>query len=135
MKTTELKPNTLPQPEYVDVLVLESSGELPTEISLEELPRHLADPSSLIWCDIYSTEGGQNGPYGHLLRGIFGFDELTIEDCFTRNHLPKVDIYDDYLFVAFFSFHLSEKRQRVETVEVDMYIRSEEHTSELQSRQ
>jgi magnesium transporter len=122
MKTAEPKPNILRPLESVDVLVLESSGGLPTEVGLEELPGRLADPRSLIWCDIYSTEGGQEGPYGRLLREIFGFDDLTIEDCFTRNHLPKVDIYDDYLFVAFFSFHFSEKRRRVETVEVDMYV-------------
>jgi magnesium transporter len=111
------------QTKSVDVLVLENSGGLPTEVSLEELPHHLANPRrSLIWCDIASTAGGQDGPYGRLLREVFGFDELTIEDCFTTNHLPKVDIYDDYLFVVFFSFHLSQKRQRVETVEVDMYV-------------
>jgi magnesium transporter len=122
MKTAELKPNALPHPECVNVLVLRSSGGLRTEVSLEDLPRHLADPRSFIWCDIASTEGGQDGPYGRLLRETFGFDELTIEDCFTKNHLPKVDIYDDYLFAAFFSFHLSEKRGRLETVEVDMYV-------------
>jgi magnesium transporter len=33
-----------------------------------------------------------------------------------------VDVYDEYLFVVLFSFHFSEKRRRVETVEVDMYI-------------
>ena len=122
MKTAYLNPNTLPPPECVDALVLEGSGALRREVDLAGLPHHLSDPRSLIWCDIHSTEGGQEGPYGRLLREIFGFDELTIEDCFTKNHLPKVDIYDDYLFVAFFSFHLSEKRGRVETVEVDMYV-------------
>jgi magnesium transporter len=91
-------------------------------VDLAELPHHLSNPSSLVWCDITGTEGGQQGPYGRLLREVFCFDELTIEDSFTTNHLPKVDIYDDYLFVAFFSFHLSEKRQRVETIEVDMYV-------------
>jgi magnesium transporter len=108
--------------EDVDVIVLEDSGELRTELDLAELPHHLSDPRSLIWCDITGTEGGQQGPHGRLLREVFGFDELTIEDCFTTNHLPKVDIYDDYIFVVLFSFHLSEKRQRVETVEVDMYV-------------
>ena len=47
---------------------------------------------------------------------------MTIEDCFTRSHLPKVDVYEDYLFVALISFHLSEKTRRVQTVEVDMYV-------------
>jgi magnesium transporter len=110
------------QTEGIDLIFLERSGELRTEADLAQLPHHLSDPRSLIWCDITGIEGGQQGPYGQLLREVFGFDELTIEDCFTTNHLPKVDIYDDYLFVVFFSFHLSEKRQRVETVEVDMYV-------------
>lgn len=109
-------------PENVDLVVLDGSGELRTDVDLEELPYHLSDPEALIWCDISSTEGGQDGPYGRLLREVFGFDDLTIEDCFTRSHLPKVDIYDEYLFMALFSFHLSEKRRRVETVEVDMYV-------------
>jgi len=109
-------------PEGVDLLVLDRSGELQTDLGLEELPHYLSDPEALVWCDIHSTKGGQAGPYGRLLREVFGFDELTIEDSFTRNHLPKVDIYDEYLFVALFSFHLSEKRRRVETVELDMYL-------------
>jgi len=109
-------------PEGVDLLVLDRSGELQTDLALEELPHYLSDPEALVWCDIHSTKGGQAGPYGRLLREVFGFDELTIEDSFTRNHLPKVDIYDEYLFVALFSFHLSEKRRRVETVELDMYL-------------
>ena len=109
-------------PEGVDLLVLDRSGELQTDLGLEELPHYLSDPEALVWCDIHSTKGGQAGPYGGLLREVFGFDELTIEDSFTRNHLPKVDIYDEYLFVALFSFHLSEKRRRVETVELDMYL-------------
>jgi magnesium transporter len=109
-------------PESVDILVLDGTGTLRTDVGVGELPDHLADPEALIWCDIYSVEGGQNGRYGELLREVFEFDDLTIEDCFTRSHLPKVDIYDDYLFIALFSFHLSEKTRRVQTVEIDMYV-------------
>jgi magnesium transporter len=109
-------------PESVDLMVLDASGELRDDVGLEELPDYLADKGALIWCDIFSTEGGQGGPYGRLLREVFGFDELTVEDCFTRSHLPKVDVWEEYLFVVLFSFHLSEKRRRVETVEVDIYV-------------
>lgn len=103
-------------------MVLDPSGHLREGVSLEELPVYLADKNTLVWCDVYGTEGGQDGPYGKLLREVFGFDELTVEDCFLRSYLPKVDIYDEYLFMVLFSFHLSEKRRRVETVEVDMYV-------------
>src|ERR671933_1073592 len=120
MATKDLKTKNLP--ENVDLLVLDRSGELQTNVGLEELPRYLSDPETLIWCDIYGTKGGQYGHYGSLLREVFDFDELTVEDSFSKNHLPKVDIYDEYLFVVLFSFHFSEKRRRVETIEVDMYI-------------
>jgi magnesium transporter len=106
----------------VEALVLNGTGELETEVSLEDFSRYLAEPRTLVWCDIATTGDGQDGPYGRLLREVFGFDELTIEDCFTTNHLPKVNLYDDYLFVVLFSFRLSEKRRRVETVEIDMYV-------------
>ncbi len=109
-------------PESVDLMVLDSSGTLREDVSLDELPGYLADKEALVWCDIYNTEGGQQGPYGRLLAETFEFDELTVEDCFTRSHLPKVDVYEHYIFLALFTFHLSEKRQRVETVEVDMYL-------------
>ncbi len=108
-------------PEGVVVLVLDWAGKLVGDVDLERVSTYLADKDAFVWCDIYSTEGGQTGPYGRLLREILRFDELTIGDCFTKNHLPKVDIYDDYLFAAF-SFHFLEERHRVETVELDMYI-------------
>src|SRR5215204_897562 len=87
-------------PEGVDLLVLGGSGELRADVELEELPRYPSDPETLIRCNISSTEGGQNGFYDQLLRETFSFDELTIEDCFTRSHLPKVDIYEEYLFIG-----------------------------------
>ena len=45
-------------PENVDLVVLEGSGVLHTDIGLEELPYHLSDLDALIWCDVASTEGG-----------------------------------------------------------------------------
>ena len=44
-------------PENVDLMVLDGSGVLRTDVGLEELPFHLSEPEALIWCDIASTEG------------------------------------------------------------------------------
>ena len=48
-------------------MVLDSSGTLREDVILDELPGYLADKEALVWCDIYNTEGGQQGPYGRLL--------------------------------------------------------------------
>ncbi len=48
-------------PENVDLLVLDSSGELRADVGLKELPYHLSDPDALVWCDVASTEGGRTG--------------------------------------------------------------------------
>lgn len=110
-------------PECVDLMVLDSSGTLRESVGLDELPGYLADGEALVWCDVYSHEGGQEGVYGRFLVETFGFDELTVEDCFTLSHLPKVDDYGEHLFVVMFSFHLSEKRgARVHTIELDVYV-------------
>ncbi len=49
-------------PENVDLVVLDGSGVLRIDVSLEELPYHLSDPGALIWCDVASTEGDRVGP-------------------------------------------------------------------------
>lgn len=84
-------------PENVEVMVLDSSGDLREDVSPEELPGYLSDKDALVWCDISGTE---NGPYGRLLKETFGFEELMVEDCFIENHLPKVDDYGTYLFMG-----------------------------------
>src|SRR5215217_7644993 len=76
-------------PENVDLMVLDASGTLREDVGLEELPDFLADKNSLVWCDIFSLHGGQNGPYGRILREVFGFDALTIEDCLRGAISPR----------------------------------------------
>ena len=114
--------NTQKLPESVELMVLDSSGNLRDDVGLEELPGYLFDEDALVWCDIASQDGGQDGPYGRLLLGAFGFDELTVEDCFTESHLPKLDDYGEYLFVVPFSFSISDGERSLNTAEVDMYV-------------
>ena len=108
--------------ENVELVVLDSSGSFRDDVGLEELSGYLADEDALVWCDVSSQDGGQDGPYGRLLSETFGFDELTIEDCFSESHLPKVDDYGAYLFVVLFSFGMVGESRSFSTVEVDMYV-------------
>ena len=106
-------------PESVELMILDSSGRTSgwTSCGITSAMR-----TRSCGADVYSQEGGQDGPYGQLLSEGFGFDELTIEDCFTEGHLPKVDDYGEYLFVVLFSFGISGGNRSLKTAEVDMYV-------------
>src|SRR5688500_6918244 len=68
----------------------------------------------------------------------FSFHELDLEDVASHNQRPKVDEYDDYLFLIMQFPRIDRDTARLHAAELDIflgpdYVRSEEHTSELQS--
>src|SRR3712207_6038982 len=66
----------------------------------------------------------------------FEFHALDYEDVASRNQRPKIDEYDDYLFIVLHFPVFDKSVGRLNASELDIFIgRSEEHTSELQSRQ
>ncbi len=59
---------------------------------------------------------------GEWLRAEFGFHPLDLEDVFSRNQRPKLDTYDDYLFLVM-QFPVYEKaRKRLIAVELDLFV-------------
>ncbi|MBX3029876.1 MAG: magnesium transporter CorA family protein [Chloroflexi bacterium] len=59
---------------------------------------------------------------GEWLQATFGFHALDLEDVFSRNQRPKLDRYDDYLFLVM-QFPVYEKtRQRMVSVELDLFV-------------
>ncbi len=69
-------------PENLEVMIFDTSGNLREDVDLEELGRHLSDEDALIWGDICAKDE-KGGPYWRLLVETFGFEQLTVEDCFT----------------------------------------------------
>ncbi len=50
----------------------------------------------------------------------FGFEELAIEDALESTQFPKVDDYEDYLFVVLHG--LSAREERLDTAELDVFL-------------
>jgi magnesium transporter len=114
-------------PDHVEIIVVDSSGNLRENVEPEEeLSEYLSDKDALIWCDISSTEGGEDGPYWRLLSETFGFDVLTVEDCFKPSRLPLINNYGPhnapYVFMVLFAFQLSSDRTHVHRMEVNFYL-------------
>ena len=52
----------------------------------------------------------------------FGFHPLAIEDVASRNQRPKLDAYDDYMFIVLHFPVFDKSQDRLLTAEVDVFV-------------
>jgi magnesium transporter len=70
-----------------------------------------------IWLDVTGATEAEVVAIGDR----FGFDHLSLQDVLDVSHLPKLDEFDDYLFVVLHGVITGEQR-RLETSELDLFI-------------
>jgi len=83
------------------------------------LAQALADRNGVLWVDltIRSEEDAA------ILRDVFSFHELTIEDCVSPRVDPaRIDDYTDYLFLIMQALTGYDPEGELEPIEVDFYL-------------
>ena len=56
------------------------------------------------------------------LKDKYGFHELDIEDCMSEHERPKIDEYDDYLFLVLHIPYYQKGSKRILNAEIHMFI-------------
>jgi magnesium transporter len=82
-----------------------------------DLPGLLQRRAGLVWVDIPRVDAGA----ARMLAEVFRFHPLAIQDCENRNHVPKVHVYPDHVFVALHSPELG-KGGHVHHLELDQFV-------------
>ena len=65
----------------------------------DDISELIADPHRLVWLDLDEPTADDF----RLLRAEFALHPLAIEDAMARHQRPKVDQYQDFYFVVFYS--------------------------------
>jgi magnesium transporter len=96
-------------------------GEIQKNLPLENLKAQLSSPDSLIWVDIFDS------PYEEslfILKDIFGFHPLAIDDALEETHVPKIDDWGDYLCLVIQVINKNPQGEMLEyqNQEVDIFI-------------
>jgi Mg2+ and Co2+ transporter CorA len=83
----------------------------------DDLPGLLEGGPGLVWVDIprFDAEAAR------VLAEVFDFHPLAIQDCENRNHVPKVHVYTDHVFLALHSPELG-KGGHVHHLELDQFV-------------
>lgn len=96
-----------------------ADGTFHIDIPLTALPDALRQPEGLVWVTIADEPDKVVEP---LLREIFGFHPLAIDDALNETHLPKVDDWGDYLYLVLRALEFSAEKLEIETPELDIFI-------------
>src|SRR4051812_41582984 len=91
------------------------------DLELEALRLVQADKGLIVWGGLEkpSDEESKAG-----LEGLFHFHPLAIEDCMTPSSLPKIEDYDDYLFMVTHGVDFT-KDKKFATTELDLFLGKE----------
>lgn len=103
------------------------------DLELEALRLVRADKGLLLWVDMDNPTPEETKT---VLEGVFQFHPLAIEDCVQPNSLPKVEDYDEYLFIVTHAVDFT-RTEKFNTTELDLFLGKDYvvtfHTAPLRS--
>src|ERR1041385_2793640 len=88
------------------------------DLELEALRLVRADKGLVLWVDLFNPTPEETKS---ILEGVFQFHPLAIEDCVAPNSLPKVEDYEDYLFIVTHAVDFT-RTEKFNTTELDMCV-------------
>ena len=91
------------------------------DLELEALRIVQADKGLIVWVDL---DNPTDEEIKAVLEGLFHFHPLAIEDCVTPSPLPKIEDYEDYLFMVTHAVDYS-RQDKFATTELDLFLGKE----------
>lgn len=88
------------------------------DLEVEALRLVRADKGLILWVDLDNPTDEETK---QILEGVFQFHPLAIEDCVAPSDLPKIEDYEDYLFMVTHAVDFTRK-EKFATTELDMFL-------------
>ena len=99
-----------------------SEGKLVSrDLELEALRLVHGDKGLILWVDLDQPTDEE---IKLILEGVFNFHPLAIEDCVTPSSLPKIEDYEDYLFMVTHAVDFT-RTDKFATTELDLFLGKE----------
>jgi magnesium transporter len=103
----------------IRTLYRSGSGSFTTDLPPTHWRVALRDPGGVFWVDFCNELPEKLEP---LLRDVFKFHDLAIEDALRDAHVPRVDNWGDYLYGVVHAVAFHADQIRLETLELDVFL-------------
>lgn len=98
--------------------VFSEGKQVGLDLDLDALRLVRADKGLFIWLDLQDPTPEE---IRDVLEGVFAFHPLAIEDCVTPSSLPKLEDYDDYVFLVTHAVDFT-RTEKFNTTELDLFL-------------
>ena len=101
-------------------LYFPKDGNLHIDLNIDAFKAALQDPDGLLWVDFEATPPEEDEP---VLREVFGFHPLAIDDALQESHVPKVDDWGEYIYIVLHAVVFDKSNSgRLDTLELDVFL-------------
>lgn len=104
----------------IRILYYSHNAFVQAEVKADEISTYLQNPEGLLWVDFESEPPETCEP---ILRDTFKFHPLAIDDALRETHVPKIDDWDQYLYIALHAVDFEDKPEiSVISHEFDIFL-------------
>ena len=104
----------------IQSLYRSGTGEIQTRLTSASITTSLQDSEGLLWVDLSNEPRESCEP---ILRDVFGFHPLAVDDALEERHVPRVDDWGTYLYVVLHAISFDAAAEEpVITTELDIFL-------------
>jgi magnesium transporter len=104
----------------MQILIENKDKKIAESKRLEDVVEAINDPESLTWVDLNDESIEESR---HILADIFHFHPLSIDDALVEEHIPKIDDWGNYLYMALVAVDPSQPLDDIDkSIELDIFI-------------
>ena len=119
---SESSPTTESSSPRILVIYCEGSGQVHFDWPIDRIPEALRDERGAVWVDIDDHQAVNGARVETLFRDVFRFHPLAIEDALRQTHVPKLDDWEDYLYLVFHSIDFNPETDDLQLHELDIFL-------------
>ncbi|MBM3137239.1 MAG: magnesium/cobalt transporter CorA [Chloroflexi bacterium] len=102
------------------ILIEKKDKKIIESTRLDDVVVALNEPEFLVWVDLDDESIEESR---HILADIFHFHPLSIDDALVEEHVPKIDDWGDYLYMAMVAVNPMEPLEDIDkSIELDIFI-------------
>ena len=100
----------------------DGAGSIHHQWPVERIAEAIEDRTGTLWVDILDGESAAQVQVEGLLRDVFHFHPLAIEDALKETHIPRVDDWGEYLYMVFHAIAFDPETHELRLHELDIFL-------------